>query len=358
VLWLSYANWINLGISLLYVLVGYLVGTWMIRWLLPRLVSRTKTKLDDLLLQVSGNELRWLLVVLILRSAVNRLIFIQSGLKRFVSDVTFVLALFLVSWILWRLINLAAQQAEARARKMGRKGQAESLIMLGVLILRLGVIIMVIPLLLTHFGINITGFAFVIGLIIFVVSLAGRDILTDIVAGAMILIDRPFRIGDRLELPSINSWGDVVEIGMRSTKILSVENRMVVIPNSLVGKNEIINYSYPDPSYFDTVNVLVGYDNDVAQVEQILAEAILSVEGVQKEREIFTLLIEFTDNHMLFWACWWVASYRDRYPVHGKVSKAIIQKLKEAGISMPYRSGYMNVKVNPDSDSSPKAGES
>jgi len=95
---------------------------------------------------------------------------------------------------------------------------------------------------------------------------------------------------------------------------------------------------------------LVGYDNDVEQVEKLLAEAILSVEDVQKEREIFTLLIEFTDTHMLFWACWWVASYKDRYPVHGKVSKAIMQKLKEAGVVMPYRSGNLNVKVNPNLD--------
>lgn len=178
-----------------------------------------------------------------------------------------------------------------------------------------------------------------------------------VVAGAMIFIDRPYRIRDRLELPSLNSWGDVIEIGMRSTKILSVENRMVVLPNSVIGISEVINYSYPDPSYFDTVNVLVGYENDVAEVEQLLAEAILSVDGVQKEREIYTLLIEFTETHMMFWACWWIENYKDRYPMHGKVSKAIMQKLREADIVMPSRSGNLNVKVNPVLDTIPKTNE-
>jgi len=92
-------------------------------------------------------------------------------------------------------------------------------------------------------------------------------------------------------------------------------------------------------------------------VEQLLAEAILSVDGVQKEREIYTLLIEFTETHMMFWACWWIASYKERYPVHGKVSKAIMQKLREAGIVMPYRSGNVNVKVNPVLDTLPKMDE-
>jgi len=69
------------------------------------------------------------------------------------------------------------------------------------------------------------------------------------------------------QLVTVPLQKQVVEIGMRSTKILSVEKRMVVIPNSQIGKNEIINYSYPDPTYFDMVNVLVGYDSDVVQLK-------------------------------------------------------------------------------------------
>jgi len=347
---LRYTDWINLGISLSFVLAGYLIGTWLIRWLFPRLVQRTKTNLDDLLLQVSGNDLRWLVVVMVLRFATNRLTFIGANIKISITDIYFFLGLFLITRILWRLIDLAAKEAERSAIKSGQQKEAESLITLSVWALRFLLFILVATFLLGHYAVNVTGFTLILGIIVLVLSLASRDILADVISGAMILIDRPFQVGDRLELPSINSWGDVVEIGMRSTKIRSVENRMVVLPNSQIGKNEIINYSYQDPSYFDTVNVLVGYDNDIEKVEQLLAEAILSVEGVQKEREIYTLLIEFTDTHMLFWACWWVASYKDRYPVHGKVSKAIMQKLKEAGVVMPYRSGNLNVKVNPELD--------
>jgi small-conductance mechanosensitive channel len=137
---------------------------------------------------------------------------------------------------------------------------------------------------------------------------------------------------------------------MRSTKILSMENRMVVLPNSVVGKNQVINYSYPDPSYLDITNVLVAYDNDVEQVQKIMAEAILSVDGVQKEREIYTLLMELNETHMLFWAGWWIESYQDRFPVHSEVSKAIIRKLKEAGVVLPYRRTFLNPKTDPDSD--------
>jgi small-conductance mechanosensitive channel len=348
--WLGFADWINLGISLLYVLAGYLIGTWLIRWLLPRLVNRTKTNLDDRLLQVSANELRWLAVVLIFRFSIARLIFVHPNVKSFIADICFFLIVFLIALLFWRLINLAAQHANERTSKIEHQREADSLITLITWTLRLIVIISVIILTLSHFGVNITGFAFILGVIILLFSLAGRDILTDIISGAMILIDQPFRIGDRLELPSLDSWGDVVEIGMRSTKILSMENRMVVLPNSVVGKNQVINYSYPDPSYLDITNVLVAYDNDVEQVQKIMAEAILSVDGVQKEREIYTLLMELNETHMLFWAGWWIESYQDRFPVHSEVSKAIIQKLKEAGVVLPYRRTFLNPKTDPDSD--------
>lgn len=346
--WLGFADWINLGISLLYVLAGYLIGTWLIRWLLPRLVSRTKTNLDDLLLQVSANELRWLAVVLIFRFSIVRLNFIHPNVKLFIADISFFLIVFLIAWLLWRLINLAAQQANERTSKIEHQREADSLITLITWTLRLIVIISVIILTLSHFGVNITGFAFILGVIILVFSLAGRDILTDIISGAMILIDQPFRIGDRLELPSLDSWGDVVEIGMRSTKILSMENRMVVLPNSLIGKNQVINYSYPDPSYFALVKVVVAYDNDPDQVSEILETAIRSVEGVQTDRDVVAWLMELTEYQMIYWTAWWVATYQDRFAVQDRVVRAMMRALREAGVNLPYRQGRMNVQIDTD----------
>jgi len=294
---------------------------------------------------LSGNEVRWLVVVLIFNFAIKRLNFIHVNIKIFIADISFFLALFLVAGLIWRMINLAAQQANERVSLIGHQKEADSLITLMTWALRLSVIIIVISLTLSHFGVNVTGFAFILGLIILVLSLAGRDILTDIISGAMILIDQPFRIGDRLELPSLDSWGDVVEIGMRSTKIISMENRMVILPNSQIGKDQIVNYSYPDPSYFNMVKVMVAYDNDPDQVADILVEAISAVDGVQVDREIYALLMELNEYHMVYWTCWWVANYADRYPVQDRAIRAMIKALKAAGIVLPYQKGSLNVNM-------------
>lgn len=351
--WLGYADWINLGISMVYVLLGYLIGTWLIRWLLPRLASRTKTNLDDLLLQISANELRWLAVVLIFRFAVNRLIFINAEIKTVISDITFFLAIFLIAWLCLRLINLAAQQANERISKISNQKEADSLITLIAWTLRLTVLLFVLFLTLNHLGVNITGFALILGVIILVLSLAGRNVLTDIISGAIILIDRPFRVGDRLDLPSLESWGDVIEIGMRSTKILSMENRMVVLPNSLIGKNQVVNYSYPDPSYYNMIKVVTAYDSDPEFVVKILVDAISQVKGVQAERGVDVLLMELTETHVVYWACLWVADYKDRFFCQDRVTQAIIRTLKSAGVVLPYRQDRVHLEADYGRDVSP-----
>ena len=121
---------------------------------------------------------------------------------------------------------------------------------------------------------------------------------------------------------------------------------MVVIPNSLVGKNQVVNYSYPDPSYFNLVKVVVAYDNDFDQVSNILETAIRSVEGVQTEREIVAWLMELTEYQVVYWTAWWVATYADRYSVQDRVIRAMMRALKEAGVILPYTPTRVSVEGN------------
>jgi small-conductance mechanosensitive channel len=345
---LSIVNWFNLGGSLLLVLAAYLLGTWMIRWLLPRLVARTKTDLDDRLLQVAGNDLRWLVVVLILRFATARLVFIGPRTQTFLGDVYFLLILLLSLIILWRLINLVAEELGKWAKKTGNQREAQSLIILIVWGLRLIVLIIALPITLNHFGIDVTGFTVLLGIIALAISLAGRDVLADIIAGALILVDRPYRVGDRVGLGDIDMWGDVVEIGMISTKVLTVDSRVVTVPNSKVRQNNIVNFSYPDPSYYDTTDIGVAFDNDVEKVEQLLKSAAGSVEGVQKERGIDVRLETFTRDEMIFRVGWWMKDNDDYYKLRQFVNRAIVKTFKQAGVTFPYQREQVELETNSD----------
>lgn len=338
-LWIQYEDWFNLGLSVLLVIAGYLIGTWLIRWVFPRLVKRTKTVLDDRLLATAGDQVRWLAVLLILQFATNRLSFIQGDLKTVILDLYFLLSLWLIVLILWRLTNLAAQEAATQTKKAKHYDQSESLIVLFVWVIRMAIIILGLSVLLTQFGFNITGLAIFLIIATLVISLAGRDVLADVVSGAMILLDRPYRIGDRIDLPVLKTWGNVVDIGVRSTRVLTLNNRMVILPNSKIGKDEIVNYSYPDPWFYDVTDIGVAYENDPEKVEQLLKNAVGSVDGVQKERSIDVRLESFTRDQMIFRVGWWMKNVDDYYTLRMLVNRAIIQAMKENGVVLPYRKG-------------------
>jgi MscS family membrane protein len=130
---------------------------------------------------------------------------------------------------------------------------------------------------------------------------------------------------------------------MRSTRILTLDNRMVVVPNSQIGKDQVVNYSDPDPYYYDQSEIVVAYDNDVGKVQQLLIDTLRAVEGVQNEREIDANLWTFRENEMVFQTGWWIESYEDLYPVRNRANRAMIQALKDAGVVLPYRQGRVDL---------------
>jgi MscS family membrane protein len=89
------------------------------------------------------------------------------------------------------------------------------------------------------------------------------------IAGFVIMIDRPFRVGDRIKLPS-GEMGDVYEIGLRSSTILDFDNNLIVSPNSELTKARVINYSYPGTEIRVLVEVTIAYGTSIDRVRKII----------------------------------------------------------------------------------------
>ncbi|AAM06020.1 TPA: mechanosensitive ion channel [Methanosarcina acetivorans] len=128
-----------------------------------------------------------------------------------------------------------------------------------------------------HFG--ITGTALTASLTVpdiggIVIGFAAQAALADIITGIVLLIDRPFRIGDRIRIEKLDTRGDVIEIGWRSTHILTRDNRLVVIPNSIIGVDLVTNYSIPCRMFRVEIDVAVSYGPDIEYVRNLIIEAM------------------------------------------------------------------------------------
>ena len=345
---LSVVDWTNLLISLLYVVAGYLLGTWVIRYLLSLVVTRTRTEFDERLLESVGPDVRRMVVLLALHLATDRLIFVSSSAKTLLADAYFVVGLVLTLRIVFKGIEQADDWAQQRATADGRGASVDSATTLVTRTARVLTVGLALIVLLAHFGINVSALTAALGLGGLAFTFAAQDTIADAMAGIIILVDRPFRVGDRIEIEGSGTWGDVIDIGLRSTRILTRDNRVIILPNSIVGNNQVMNYSYPDPRVRIETDLCVGYDSDLEEVRRLIIDTIENVEGVLDYRPVDALYVEMAPSGVVFRARWWITSYQETRRNLDQVHTALQAAFNQAGI--PFAPRIQSVKLRADAD--------
>ncbi len=353
-LWLEYSDWINLLASLLLVLIAYVAGILLVNRYTQALARKAGGRSAERLFLALAGHARWLLVIWAASLGTRRLDFLNSATRTTLEDIYFFAALVVLVHAAWRLIGIVVRRGGVIASGYGPPERINSFVTLFAWFLYGVVIVTALSFIFSHYAINITGLALFIGIAGLGLSLAGRDLLADLIAGMTILVDQPFRIGDRVDLMDLNTVGVVHEIGMRSTRIITANNRMVVVPNSLMAQNQVINYSFPDPALNDTTEIRVAYENDAAHVTRALTEAIRSVEGVQVDKPVSVSLTSFTETCIVFRMSWWVHSAVDAGVIRDLVNRAALEKLRAEGIHLPYaRQHVLAVEPEPTPEEPP-----
>lgn len=336
---LQSAQWLDLGISLLIVAAALILGRWFFKVLLNqvviRLIKRTRTTLDDAVLSAIQLPLYWLGIIAAFQISLERLNFLPESWGNVLNNIFYGLYLVIGLIFAWRLIQNIFSWYGSDQDAPGENSLSEQLIpffrRLATIILGLIGIIM----LLGHFDVDVSGFVATLGIGTVAIALAAQAILTDTINGFAIMIDRPFRIGDRIEIQGLDTWGDVVDIGLRSSRILTRDNRMVIVPNSVISRSLIVNYSYPDPKYRVEGHIGVEYGTDLDFARQTIIEALRGVEGILPDQPVDALFLEFGPSALIFRVRWWLDSYADTRRMFDKVNSALYTALDQAGIKIP-----------------------
>ncbi len=346
---LTQIQWTNIGISVLIFLFTAFLGRWAIKFIFSRVIHRftrqTKTTFDDALLDAVAPPLYWLALVYAFQFSLNRLDFIFEKLNFDLNSFYFILFWLIGFAVLWRVITYLAKWYEKQLALTSEVELGEQLMpfLRRVLLIILTIIVAII--FLDYFNIEVGGVVATLGIGSLAIALAAQATLADTISGFVIMIDRPFRIGDRIEMQELNTWGDVVDIGLRSTRIRTRDNRMVIIPNSIIGKSLIVNHSYPDTEYRIQIHVGVAYGTDVEQARQVIVNAVSQVEGVLPDHPVEALFLEFGDSALTFRIRWWLESYVDTRRMFDKVNTAIYKSLNEAGIDIPFPQRVITYKM-------------
>ncbi len=337
---LSGTQWIDIGISTLILLAVLLLGRAVISFLLDkvlfRIATKTKNTLDNQILQAFRFPIYLLAVIVALHSSLARLDFMPENWEIWIRESIFVLY-FLTGFILiWRLVTHIFKWLSDEVSLKTNASLDEQLFpffqrVILILVSAIGIITI-----LSHFDINITAMVTTLGIGSLAVALAAQNTLEDSINGFMIMLDRPYRIGDRIELMDLDTWGDVVDIGLRSTRIRTRDNRMVIVPNSKIGKSLVVNYAYPNHQYRLEIHIGIAYGTDLEKARSVMVNAVSNVEGVLKDLPIEALFLEFGDSALIFRVRWWLESYIDTRQMFDRVNTAIYKALQKENIQLPF----------------------
>lgn len=325
-------DWIDFGITFLILFASLLLVTELLLWVLLRIARKTSSEYDEAFLRSIRLYILLLVLVISLDIASNRLVSLPPAVAQVLDGILYAASVLILAVIFWKLVDQAVLWYLDLARKAGKSAPKEAALQL---IQRTGHIIVLLVsalLILDRFGINITALVATLGIGGLAVSLAAQDTLSNMVSGVMLVIDQPFRIGDRVEIQGLNTWGDVVDIGLRSTRIRTGNNRMVIVPNSTISRNFVINYSYPDSSYQEQINVTVKYGSNPNILREVITQAVRSVEGVLAEQPVDVIFMEFNEATLKLAVRWWAAAHSDAGDGIDKVNEAVYLALREANI--------------------------
>ena len=188
-------------------------------------------------------------------------------------------------------------------------------------------------------GINASSLLALVGVLGLAVSLSVKDSLSNLAGGLTILGTRPFKVGDYVEIGS-NS-GTIQEIGLVYTSLTTVDNRRILVPNSVVVDAEVTNYT-AEPLRRVDLKVTASYDAPVERVKQTIQEVVNAHDLVLSDPPPFARLSEYGDSALEYVVRAWCAN-ADYWTVYHDLLEQIKVAFDREGISIPYP--HMEVKL-------------
>jgi len=331
----------NIIYAAITIALGFVIAgiAWAIIWWLKKKAEQTKTHLDEIILMAVGTPLIIWIILVSIYIAVTQYDLVPATIGRFstgqiINAVFILLAAWAVSAFLTTMIRtygtLLAERTEA---------DLDRIIQILLIIVKYVIWFVVFLILLHTFEIDITALLAAAGIAGIAVALAAQDIIGNFFAGIVIATDKPFRMGNRVRIDTF--FGDVVGIGTRSTRLRTMDNQVVTIPNSKVTSTVVTNYSMPDTTLKVRIPFSVAYGTDMDKVTEILLaiakDAVEKTPWVIADPAPAVFLREFGESALNGQLTLWINDFSMQWEAEDWINREILRRFQKEGIEIPFR---------------------
>ncbi len=189
-------------------------------------------------------------------------------------------------------------------------------------------------------GINVMPFIAGAGILGVAVGFAAKDTLSNLIAGVLLIIDRPFEIGDRIEVWSApagsSTWGDVIDIGLRATKIKTTDNIVIIIPNNEIMTRDIVNYTIISSKIRVRINIGIAYESDLETAKAAIIRVAEAVNWVSKSPAPKVVVRNFGESSVDLQLRVWINDARKRMDTISHITDRVKTEFDKTGIEIPY----------------------
>ena len=168
----------------------------------------------------------------------------------------------------------------------------------------------------------------------FVVGMAMQDVLGNLFAGLALNIEKPFSLGDWVMVNQ--KTGLVVDMSWRATRIKTFSDNFVIIPNSQIAKDEIINYSHPNTIHARELKIGVSYSSPPNQVKELIARAMRETPGILKEPGPSVWLMEYGDSAIIYRMKFWIDGYSRLFTTEDSLMSRLWYVFQRNNIQIPF----------------------
>ncbi|MDD6306760.1 MAG: mechanosensitive ion channel [Clostridiales bacterium] len=228
------------------------------------------------------------------------------------------------------------------SRGMDRKETDEGVKQFLLPVIRYSLYIILIFIIMGLFGIATTSAVAVLGSAGVAIGLALQGSLSNFAGGVLILLLKPFRVGDYIVEHAGNNEGTVAEISIFYTKLMTVDNRVVVVPNGTLANCSITNVSDVDRRRVD-IAVGIAYEADIKKAKEVLFKVAEEDEARLPEEEAVVFVDSLGDSAVNMGIRVWVKA-EDYWPAKWRLTENVKYALDEQGISIPYQQIDVQIK--------------
>jgi MscS family membrane protein len=317
--------------------IGAVIAGRVLYWLFNKIAkaisAKSKTKLDDIFIDMVEEPLSFIVVLAGLWYALNRLNFTEGG-REFIGHATQFVVILTISWMLTRLFDALYQQylvPLAEKSKTDLDDQVLPIVRRGT---KLAVWVIGTIVALNNAGYDVGAALAGLGIGGLALAMAGKDTVANMFGGLTIFMDKPFKLNDRVKVAGFD--GTITDIGLRSTRLTTLEGRVVTIPNAQFSESCVENVS-DEPARKVVMTLGLTYDMSPGQMRDamsILDEVAKSNPGVQEEHRVaFSGFGDFSMNILFIY---WIEKDADILDTQTAVNLEILDRFNAKGLDMAF----------------------